>query len=73
MARVLRPHGPVAIAVPSHAPGPFRAVTETAARFGQARLFGPGELSAEMRSRGWDGVQERSLGGIRVVDASAPA
>ncbi|NMO89257.1 methyltransferase domain-containing protein [Actinomycetospora sp. TBRC 11914] len=72
MARVLRPGGPVAIAVPSHAPGPFRAVTETLARFGQARVFGPGELSREMRSRGWDGVQERSLGGIRIVDATAP-
>jgi SAM-dependent methyltransferase len=73
MARVLRPHGPVAISVPSHAPGPLRPLTETLARVGQARLFGPGDLSREMRSRGWGGVVERSLGGIRVVDASAPA
>lgn len=72
MARVLRPGGPVAIAVPSHAPGPLRPLTEAAARFGQTRLFGPDELSGEMRSRGWMGVRERSLGGIRLVDASAP-
>lgn len=72
MARVLRPGGPVAIAVPSHAPGPLRPLTETLARFGQARLFGPGDLSGEMRSRGWTGVAERSLGGLRLVDARAP-
>jgi hypothetical protein len=73
MARVLRPGGPVAIAVPAHAPGPLRAFTETLARFGQARLFGPGELAREMRDRGWTRVAERSIGGIRLVDASAPA
>jgi arsenite methyltransferase len=73
MARVLRPGGPAAIAVPSHAPGPFRVVTEGLARFGQARVFAPGELSGQMRARGWSGVAERSIGGIRLVDASAPA
>ncbi len=73
MARVLRPGGPAAIAVPSHAPGPFRAVTEALARFGQARVFGPDELAGEMRDRGWTGVVERSIGGIRLVDANAPS
>jgi arsenite methyltransferase len=72
MARVLRPGGPAALAVPAHAPGPLRAFTETLARFGQARLFGPGELGGELRARGWSGVSERSIGGIRLVDASAP-
>ena len=72
MARVLRPGGPAAIAVPAHGPGPLRALTETLARFGQARLFGPGELAEEMRARGWSAVVERSIGGIRLVDAGAP-
>jgi hypothetical protein len=48
-------------------------VTEGLARFGQARVFAPGELSGQMRARGWSGVAERSIGGIRLVDASAPA
>jgi arsenite methyltransferase len=73
MARVLRPGGPVAIAVPAHAPGPLRAVTETLARLSQARLFAPGELAGELRARGWFGARERSIGGIRLVDADAPA
>ncbi len=72
MARVLRPGAPAAIAVPSHAPGPLRPLTEALARFEQARLFAPGELAEQMRTRGWTGVVERPLGGIRLVDASAP-
>jgi SAM-dependent methyltransferase len=73
IARVLPPGGPAALAVPAHAPGILRPLTETLARFGQARLFGPDELSGEMRARGWTGVREQSLGGIRIVDASAPS
>ncbi|HEY2223036.1 methyltransferase domain-containing protein [Actinomycetospora sp.] len=73
MARVLRPGAPAALAVPAHAPGILRPFTETLARFGQARLFGAGDLSGEMRARGWSAVRERSLGGIRIVDANAPA
>ncbi|MCD2193880.1 methyltransferase domain-containing protein [Actinomycetospora endophytica] len=72
MARVLRPGAPAALAVPAHAPGVLRPFTDVLARFGQARLFGAGDLSGEMRSRGWTGVREQSLGGIRIVDANAP-
>jgi SAM-dependent methyltransferase len=73
MARVLRPGAPAALAVPAHAPGPLRPFTDALARFGQARLFGAGDLSGELRARGWTGVREQSLGGIRIVDANAPA
>jgi arsenite methyltransferase len=73
MARVLRPGAPAALAVPAHAPGILRPLTDTLARFGQARLFGAGDLSGEMRARGWTRVREKSLGGIRTVDANAPA
>ncbi|GLZ54244.1 methyltransferase domain-containing protein [Actinomycetospora sp. NBRC 106378] len=72
ITRVLRPAGAAAFAVPAHAPGPLRPFSEMFARWGQARLFGPGELSGALRDRGWADVSERSLGGIRVVDASAP-
>jgi len=72
ITRVLRPAGAAAFAVPAHAPGPLRPFTEMFARWGQARLFGPGDLSGALLDLGWSGVSERSLGGIRVVDASAP-
>jgi arsenite methyltransferase len=72
IARVLRPGGPAALSVPAHAPRPLRPLTEAAARFGQARLFGADELADELRDRGWTGVRERSLGGIRIVDATGP-
>ncbi|WP_018333022.1 methyltransferase domain-containing protein [Actinomycetospora chiangmaiensis] len=72
ITRVLRPAGAAAFAVPAHAPGPLRPFSEVFARWGQARLFGPGELSGALRDLGWSDVSERSLGGIRVVDASAP-
>ncbi|MDL5157847.1 class I SAM-dependent methyltransferase [Actinomycetospora termitidis] len=72
IARVLRPSGPVAFAVPAHAPGPLRPFSDLFARVGQARLFGPGDLSGVLRDLGFTGVEERWLGGVRVVDASAP-
>ncbi|WP_433801409.1 methyltransferase domain-containing protein [Actinomycetospora sp. CA-084318] len=72
ITRVLRPAGAAAFAVPAHAPGLLRPFSEVFARVGQARLFGPGELSGALRDLGWSDVAERSLGGIRIVDASAP-
>lgn len=73
IARVLRPGAPVALAVPAHAPGVLRPITGVLARVGQVRLFRAGELSDELRDRGWTGVREWALGGVHVVDASAPA
>ena len=72
ITRVLRPGGPAAFAVPAHGPGPLRPFSEVLARFGQARFFGPGDLASTLDRRGWSEVRERSLGGIRVVDAVAP-
>lgn len=70
--RVLRPGGAAAFAVPAHAPWLLRGLTEVTARFGQARLFGPGELARELRVAGFDDVRERSLGGLRIADTHAP-
>ena len=71
VARVLRPGGRVALAVPAYGRGPFRALTETLERYAQARLFSPGELPAALSRQGFERVRERRAGGTLLVDATA--
>ncbi len=72
IARVLRPGGPIAIAVPAHAPGPLRVFSEALSRWGQARLFDRGELSAALEGHGFVRLRERIGQGLSLVDAVAP-
>lgn len=73
IARVLRPGGRLAAAVPAHPQGPLRLATAVFARAGQARLFHPGELADLLTRHGFTEVSERAGGTVQVVDASAPA
>jgi len=72
IARVLRPGGRLAAAVPAHAPGPFRVTTELLARGGQARLFRRGELADALVRHGFVRVSTPHDGLIQIVDAVAP-
>lgn len=70
--RVARPGAPLALAVPAHAPGPLRTLSEQAGRGGQMRVFAAGELAGVLRGLGADGVRERNGHVLQVVDARAP-
>lgn len=72
IARVIAPGGRVAAAVPAHAPGPARVLTEALARGGQARLFASGELADLLTRHGFTGVRERWSRLVQIVDATAP-
>ena len=72
IARVLRPGGRVALAVPAHGSGLGRRLTETLSRVAQARLFDAGELAAALSRRGFGEVRERETRGLQLVDAAAP-
>lgn len=72
IARVVRPGGRVALAVPAHAGGVARRFTETLSRVAQARVFGAGELAGALSRRGFVGVRERESRGLQLVDAAAP-
>jgi arsenite methyltransferase len=71
--RVLAPGAPMALAVPAHAPGAFRALSEQAGRSGEMRVFAPGELAGVLRGLGAQDVRERHGHLLQVVDARAPA
>ena len=72
IARVLRPGGRLAAAVPTHLPRPFRFATEVLARGGQARLFDRGELGDALVRHGFVRVGTRRDSLIQIVDAVAP-
>ena len=72
LARVLRPGGRIALAVPAHGGGPARLVTDVLARWSQARLFGRGELVAALGRHGFVDARERRSRGTQLVDAAAP-
>ena len=72
MARVLRPGGRVAIAVPAHGRGPLRGLTGTLERYAQARLFSPGELPSALSRQGFGRIRERRAGETLLADATAP-
>jgi arsenite methyltransferase len=72
IARVLKPGGRLAAAVPAHGRGPFRLGTELVARGGQARLFHRGELADALVRHGFVRVVTRSDSVMQIVDAVAP-
>lgn len=72
IARVLRPGGRLAAAVPAHGRGPFRVATEALARGGQARLFRRGELADALVRHGFVRVSTRWDSVMQIVDAVAP-
>jgi SAM-dependent methyltransferase len=72
IARVLRPGGRLAAAVPAHLRGPFRVATEALARGGQARLFHRGELADALVRHGYVRVITRRDSVMQIVDATAP-
>lgn len=73
IARVLRPGGRLAVAVPGHGRGPGRLLTEAMARSGQMRLFRRGELVEALVRHGFAGLHERAGTVMQIVDALAPA
>jgi SAM-dependent methyltransferase len=72
IARVLRPGGRLATAVPAHGRGPFRLGSELLARGGQARLFHRGELADALVRHGFVRVVTRRDSVMQIVDAVAP-
>jgi arsenite methyltransferase len=72
IARVLRPGGRLAVAVPSHGPGPTRWATEVFGRVGQMRVFRRGELADALVRHGFGRVVTRWESVMQIVDAAAP-
>jgi arsenite methyltransferase len=72
IGRVLRPGGRLAVTVPAHARGPFRAATQVLARGGQARLFRRGEMADALVRHGFVRVGTRRDSLMQIVDAVAP-
>jgi len=72
IARVLRPGGRLAVAVPGHAPGPARWATAAFARAGQMRVFGRGELADALVCHGFVRVRTLRESVMQIVDAVAP-
>jgi SAM-dependent methyltransferase len=72
IVRVLRPGGRLAVAVPSHGPGPTRWATEVFGRVGQMRVFRRGELADALVRHGFGRVVTRWESVMQIVDAVAP-
>lgn len=72
IARVLRPGGRLALAVPSHGPGPTRWATEAFGRVGQMRVFRRSELADAVVRHGFGRVVTRWESVMQIVDAAAP-
>ena len=71
IARVLRPGGRLAVAVPAHLDGARRRLSEGLARFAQARVFERGELAAALVAAGFSVIADRTAV-LSLVDAVAP-
>jgi arsenite methyltransferase len=72
IARVLRPGGRLAVAVPGQGPGPTRVVTELLGRAGQMRVFDRGELADALVRHGFVRVRTLWESVMQIVDAVAP-
>jgi arsenite methyltransferase len=72
IARVLRPGGRLALAVPAHGPGATRWATAVFGRVGQMRMFRRGELADALVRHGFVRVVTRWQSVMQIVDAAAP-
>ncbi|PVZ07759.1 methyltransferase domain-containing protein [Actinomycetospora cinnamomea] len=72
IARVLKPGGRLAVAVPGQGPGPTRVVIELLGRAAQMRVFGRGELADALVRHGFVRVRTLWESVMHIVDAVAP-